>query len=289
VVAAAVNYGAHILPRAAVAVARASAGALYPSSTGPVALCVLRAWSSSSCSSSSPSPSSSVVAGSPLQFVQLHLVASVAVSFYPFVYSDNSRLHRQLLPPLLYVCECPGGLLCWSRRRQHLVMHPPSHVRYWQHRCVPSYPRHFRAWQTWERLAHRLLTASTSASTPFSTASTRRRLRPWWLPLRSTVLTMPPRAFEASCAAPYLRQPRQLHVATATLRTTSSTIDISTKGYHPHVLQADFLSSRSICTATTFQLRGAVGGGVVSPSAFAFGLFSNLTVCGTPAMTAGEC
>jgi hypothetical protein len=34
---------------------------------------------------------------------------------------------------------------------------------------------------------------------------------------------------------------------------------------------------------------GQWGGGVVSPSAFAFGLFSNLTVCGTPAMTAGEC
>ncbi|KAM3332121.1 hypothetical protein ACQJBY_027758 [Aegilops geniculata] len=71
------------------------------------ALC---AWSSSSCSSSSPSPSSSAAAssrssglapdrsGSPLRFVQHHLVVSVAVSFFPFVYSDNCGLHRHLLP-----------------------------------------------------------------------------------------------------------------------------------------------------------------------------------------------
>jgi hypothetical protein len=91
-------------------------------------------------------------------------------------------------------------------------VHPPSHVRYWQHWCVASSLRRFRAWQTREHLARRLLTASTSASTPSSTASTRRRLRPWWLPLRATVLTTPPQAPAASCAAPYPRQPRQLHV-----------------------------------------------------------------------------
>jgi len=38
--------------------------------------------------------------------------------------------------PPFCTCDRRGGLLCWSLRRQRLVVHPPSHVRYWQHRCV---------------------------------------------------------------------------------------------------------------------------------------------------------
>lgn len=44
-----------------------------------------------------------------------------------------------------------------------------------------------------------------------------------------------------------------------------------------------FRSSRSVCTAPPFQLRGDV-----SLSAPAFGSFSSLIVCGAPAVTAGD-
>jgi hypothetical protein len=85
--------------------------------------------------------------GSPLRFVQHHLVA---VLFYPFVYSSNSGLHWHLLlrhfAPVTVVEAFSAG--CWSLKRRYVVVHPPSHIRYWQHRYVPSSPRSFRSWQT---------------------------------------------------------------------------------------------------------------------------------------------
>jgi hypothetical protein len=92
--------------------------------------------------------------------------------------------------------------------------------------------------------------------------------------LSSTISTTPRR--------PRLPYARHLRPRLFTLQ--FGCIDINTKGYHPHELLAGFLSSRSVCTAPTFQLRGDV-----SPSAFAFGFFSSLTVCGAPAVTAGGC
>jgi hypothetical protein len=55
-------------------------------------------------------------------------------------------------------------------------------------------------------------------------------------------------------------------------------------GYHLHVVLAGFYSSHNIRTITTLQLRGDV-----SSSDFTFDLFSSLTVCGAPAVTAGGC
>ena len=120
-----------------------------------------RTWSSPSCSSSSSPSSSSAAASSgssglapdrpglPRRFVQHHLVAIVAVHFYPFVYSSNCGLHRHLLPrrssaPATVVEAFSAG----PSDNGVLVVHSPSHVRSWQHRCVPSSPMHSRVWQT---------------------------------------------------------------------------------------------------------------------------------------------
>jgi hypothetical protein len=173
------------------------------------------------------------------------------------------------------------------------VVHPPLHVRYRQHRCVPSSPRCFRVWQTQECLTRRLLTASTSASTPLfdcldaSLSSSlvasplrHRSLRAsssahgflcGSLPLATSIAPHRPRL-------PYARhhRPRQFTIQ-------FGCTDIGTKGYHPHELLASFLSSRSICTTPTFQLRGDV-----SSSAFVFFFFCSLIVCGAPAVTTGD-
>ncbi len=72
--------------------------------------------------------------------------------------------------------------------------------------------------------------------------------------------------------------------------TTSRTMTISTsatsasKGYHLHVVLAGFYSSHSIRTITTLQLQGDV-----SSSDSTFDLFSSLTVCGAPTVTARGC
>jgi hypothetical protein len=50
------------------------------------------------------------------------------------------------------------------------------------------------------------------------------------------------------------------------------------------VVLAGLYSSHSIHAITTLQLRGDV-----SSSDFTFDLFSSLTVCGAPAVTAGGC
>ena len=46
-------------------------------------------------------------------------------------------------PPFFSACDRHGGLLFWSLRLRCLVVHPPLHVRYWQHRCVPIVPSAF--------------------------------------------------------------------------------------------------------------------------------------------------
>jgi hypothetical protein len=71
----------------------------------------------------------------------------------------------------------------------------------------------------------------------------------------------PPRAPAASCASPYPRQPRQLHVDHGYPTSSTTTIHPpvwlhGTKGYHPHEFLAGFLSSRSVYITSTFQLRG---------------------------------
>ena len=59
-----------------------------------------------------------------------------------FVYSSNSRRWR-LLPRLLLRLRPPWRPSLLVPRRRRLVMHPPLHVRYWQHRCVPIVPDAF--------------------------------------------------------------------------------------------------------------------------------------------------
>jgi hypothetical protein len=74
----------------------------------------------------------------------------------------------------------------------------------------------------------------------------------------------------------------QFSMATTTSTSTSATS--ATRGYHLHVVLTGFYSSHSIYAITTLQLRGDV-----SSSDFTFDLFSNLTVCSTPAVTVEEC
>jgi hypothetical protein len=68
------------------------------------------------------------------------------------------------------------------------------------------------------------------------------------------------------------------------MATTTSTPTSATRGYHLHVVLAGFYSSYSIRAIMTLQLRGDV-----SSSDFTFDLFSSLTGCGAPAVTAGGC
>jgi hypothetical protein len=65
-----------------------------------------------------------------------------------------------------------------------------------------------------------------------------------------------------------------------TTTTTSTSATSASKGYHLHVVLADFCSSHSICAITTVQLWGDVGS-----LAFNFDLFSSLTVCSAPVVT----
>jgi hypothetical protein len=73
----------------------------------------------------------------------------------------------------------------------------------------------------------------------------------------------------------------QFSMATTTSTSTSATS--ATRGYYLHVVLAGFYSSHSIRAITMLQLRGDV-----SSSDFTFDLFSSLTVCGAPAVTAGD-
>jgi hypothetical protein len=72
---------------------------------------------------------------------------------------------------------------------------------------------------------------------------------------------------------------RTAHFSTAT---TTSTSTSAIRGYHLHVVLTGFYSSHSIRAIMTLQLRGDV-----SSSDFIFDLFSSLTVCVAPAVTAG--
>jgi hypothetical protein len=75
-----------------------------------------------------------------------------------------------------------------------------------------------------------------------------------------------------------------VRTAQFSMATTTSTSTSATRGYHLHVVLAGFYSSHNIRAITTLQLRGDV-----SSSDFTFDLFSSLTVCGAPAVTAGGC
>jgi hypothetical protein len=75
-----------------------------------------------------------------------------------------------------------------------------------------------------------------------------------------------------------------VRTAQFSMATTTSTSTSATRGYHLHVVLTGFYSSHSIRAITTLQLRGDV-----SSSDFTFNLFSSLTVCGAPAVTAGRC
>jgi hypothetical protein len=74
-----------------------------------------------------------------------------------------------------------------------------------------------------------------------------------------------------------------VRTAQFSMATTTSTSTSATRGYHLHVVLAGFYSSHSIRAITTLQLRGDV-----SLSDFTFDLFYSLTVCGAPAVTAGD-
>jgi hypothetical protein len=70
---------------------------------------------------------------------------------------------------------------------------------------------------------------------------------------------------------------------TLTTTTTSTSATSISKGYHLHVVLADFCSSHSI-----HAINDAATAGDVSLSDCTFDLFSSLTVCGAPAVTAGN-
>jgi hypothetical protein len=76
---------------------------------------------------------------------------------------------------------------------------------------------------------------------------------------------------------------RTAQFSMATITSTSTSATSATRGYHLHVVLTDFYSSHSIRAITMLQLRGDV-----SLSDFTFDLFSSLTVCGAPAVTAGD-
>jgi hypothetical protein len=70
---------------------------------------------------------------------------------------------------------------------------------------------------------------------------------------------------------------------TLTTTTTSTSATSASKSYHLHVVLTGFCSSHNIRTITTLQLRGDV-----SSSDSTFNLFSSLTICGAPVVTAGD-
>ena len=168
----------------------------------------LRVWSSSSHSSSSSSPLS-IAGASPgssgLALENLgytRFVASVAITSSP----SNSR-RRHLLP-----CRSSAPATAMEvfsagpPPRRRLVVHPPLHVRYWQHRCVPivhdafsslANPGMYRPMARLHQLRHRSLYDCLDASPSSSMASS-----PWRLLVRPRLHVRLPR----------LRQPRQLHV-----------------------------------------------------------------------------
>jgi hypothetical protein len=97
-------------------------------------------------------------------------------------------------------------------------------------------------------------------------------------------LTLPPPRSGRRCfylAATLLGLPPPSTTSTSTTTLTSATS--ASKGYHLHVVFADFYSSHSIRAITTLQLRGDV-----SSSDSTFDLFSSLIVCGAPAVTVGD-
>ena len=262
-----------------------------------------RTWSSPSCSSSSSPSSSSAAASSgssglapdrpglPRRFVQHHLVAIVAVHFYPFVYSSNCGLHRaSSSSPFFCTYDRRGGLLCWSLRQRRLggalslarpVLATPVRA------IVPdaftglANPGMCRSMACLRRLRHRLSLRLPRRVAVFVSGVVSVTPPPWRflvrprLPVR--LLTIGDLDSSPS--------------TTATLRTTSSTTatcssSASSTSAQRATIRMSFspvLSSRSIRIAPTLQLQGDV-----SPSVPTFGFPSSLTVCSAPAVTTGD-
>jgi hypothetical protein len=101
--------------------------------------------------------------------------------------------------------------------------------------------------------------------------------------VKSSSMTPPPRSGHRCLylAATLLGLP--LPPSTTSMTMTTLTLATSaSKGYHLHVVLAGFYSSHSIRAITMLQLWGDV-----SSSDSTFNLFSSVTVCGAPAVTAG--
>jgi hypothetical protein len=103
-----------------------------------------------------------------------------------------------------------------------------------------------------------------------------------------------PRAPAASCAAPYPRQPRRLHVDH-----DYPTHGIIDHNYSPSSLVASTSAQRATIrmsyssvfspVAASAQHRRSNCGGMSVHRLIAFGFFSSVTICGAPTGTAGEC
>jgi hypothetical protein len=76
---------------------------------------------------------------------------------------------------------------------------------------------------------------------------------------------------------------RTTHFSMAMSTSTSTSAISALRGCHLHVVLTSFCSNHSIHVITTLQLRGDI-----SSSDSIFGLFSSLTVCGAPTVTAGD-
>jgi hypothetical protein len=74
------------------------------------------------------------------------------------------------------------------------------------------------------------------------------------------------------------------HFSTATTTSTLTSATLALRGYHLHMVLVSFYSSHNIRAIMTLQLWGDV-----TSSDSTFNLFSSLTVCGAPVMTAGRC
>jgi hypothetical protein len=76
---------------------------------------------------------------------------------------------------------------------------------------------------------------------------------------------------------------RTSHFSTATTMSSLTSSILALRGYHLHVVLVGFYSSHNICAITMLQLQGDV-----RSSDSTFDLFFSLTICGVPAMTAGD-
>jgi membrane-anchored protein YejM (alkaline phosphatase superfamily) len=86
-----------------------------------------------------------------------------------------------------------------------------------------------------------------------------------------------------ACLSAHQNDVRTSHFFTTTTTLTLTSATLSLMGYHLHVLLIDFYSSHNIYAITMLQLWRDI-----SSSNSNFNLFSSLTVCGAPAVTAED-